>query len=279
MHESGRHRSKENRRVYDGGYEAKRSIFFMAARTELFALLGTNGAGKTSTVELLGGLARPAGGSIRVLGRSPFTERAAVCPRIGVMLQEGGFLSDLTVAETVRMWAGATSGARPTGQALDLVGLSHRAKVRVKALSGGEKRRLDLALLGNPEVLFSDEPTTGLDAEGLHDTGESVRTVGGVVRLQTGKPQRTTTRLLAWAEEARLELRRLDVRPASLEEEPRCDSAQERVGRPDGAARPTGGGRPDGGGSAARAARAERGARGHDKSPAGTVTPSGARSR
>ncbi|MFD6416486.1 ABC transporter ATP-binding protein [Streptomyces sp. NPDC060194] len=288
--------ARELRRTYAGGYEAVRGISFSVARGELFALLGTNGAGKTSTVELLEGLARPAGGSVRVLGHDPFTERAAVRPRIGVMLQEGGFPSDLTVAETVRMWAGATSGARPTGEALELVGLSRRAKVRVKALSGGEKRRLDLALalLGNPEVLFLDEPTTGLDAEGRHDTWELVRalrdggttvlltthylaeaedladrlaimhggriaaegrladvvaaepsqiafelpdgyhvgdlpplaplgvtgheTSGRVVRLRTDDLQRTTTRLLVWAEEARLELRRLDVRSASLEE-------------------------------------------------------------
>ncbi len=93
------------------------------------------------------------------------------------MLQEGGFPSELTVAETVRMWAGCTSGARPAGEALELVGLERRAGVRVKQLSGGERRRLDLALalLGRPEVLFLDEPTTGLDAEGRQDTWELVR--------------------------------------------------------------------------------------------------------
>lgn len=95
------------------------------------------------------------------------------------MLQEGGFPSDLTVAETTRMWAGCTSGARPGGEALELVGLTHRARVRVKQLSGGERRRLDLALalLGRPEVLFLDEPTSGLDAEGRRDTWQLVRTL------------------------------------------------------------------------------------------------------
>lgn len=165
------------RRVYGGGFEAVRGITFSVGRGELFALLGTNGAGKTSTVEVLEGLAAPAGGRVRVLGHDPYTERAVVRPRIGVMLQEGGFPSELTVAETVRMWAGCTSGARPTGEALDLVGLTRRSGVRVKQLSGGEKRRLDLALalLGRPEVLFLDEPTTGLDAEGRQDTWALVR--------------------------------------------------------------------------------------------------------
>ncbi|MFJ9816113.1 ABC transporter ATP-binding protein [Streptomyces sp. NPDC101151] len=165
------------RRVYGGGFEAVHGITFSVARGEIFALLGTNGAGKTSTVELLEGLAAPAGGRVRVLGHDPYRERAAVRPRTGVMLQEGGFPSDLTVAETARMWAGCTSGARPEAEALGLVGLDGKTGVRVKQLSGGERRRLDLALalLGDPEVLFLDEPTTGLDAEGRRDTWKLVR--------------------------------------------------------------------------------------------------------
>ncbi|QEU93329.1 ABC transporter ATP-binding protein [Streptomyces kanamyceticus] len=165
------------RRVYGGGFEAVRGISFSVGRGELFALLGTNGAGKTSTVELLEGLAAPAAGRVRVLGHDPYTERAAVRPRIGVMLQEGGFPAELTVAETARMWAGCTSGARPVAEALEIVGIAKRSGVRVKQLSGGEKRRLDLAmaLLGRPEVLFLDEPTTGLDAEGRRETWELVR--------------------------------------------------------------------------------------------------------
>jgi ABC-2 type transport system ATP-binding protein len=282
--------------VYGGGFEAVRGITFSVRRGEVFALLGTNGAGKTSTVELLEGLAPASGGRVRVLGHDPYSERAAVRPRTGVMLQEGGFPSELTVAETARMWAGCTSGARPEAEALALVGLARRADVRVKQLSGGERRRLDLALalLGEPEVLFLDEPTTGLDAEGRRDTWELVRALrdggttvlltthyleeaegladrlailsegriavtgtpaevtagrpsrisfelpagyfvgdlpplgelgvvrhevaGRVVRLQTHELQRAATGLLVWAERARVELRRLEVRSASLEE-------------------------------------------------------------
>ncbi|MDB1086008.1 ABC transporter ATP-binding protein [Streptomyces sp. ACA25] len=161
----------------DAGFEAVRGLDFSVLRGEVFALLGTNGAGKTSTLEVLEGLAPPTGGRVRVLGHDPFRERAAVRPRIGIMLQEGGFPSDLTAVETARMWAGCTSGARPVPEALDLVGLGERANVRVKQLSGGERRRLDLALalLGRPEVLFLDEPTTGLDAEARHRTWQLVR--------------------------------------------------------------------------------------------------------
>ncbi|MCX5605716.1 ABC transporter ATP-binding protein [Streptomyces phaeochromogenes] len=186
------------RRVYGGEFEAVRGVSFSVGRGELFALLGTNGAGKTSTVELLEGLAPPSGGQVRVLGHDPYTERAKVRPHIGVMLQEGGFSSELTVGETVRMWAGCTSGARPEREALALVGLSRRADVRVKQLSGGEKRRLDLAcaILGRPEVLFLDEPTTGLDAEGRQETWELVREL-----RETGTTVVLTTHYLEEAEE------------------------------------------------------------------------------
>lgn len=160
-----------------GGFEAVRDVSFSVREGEIFALLGTNGAGKTSTVEVLEGLARPTAGTVRVLGFDPFTERSYVRPRTGVMLQEGGFPSELTVEETATMWAGVTSEARPPREALEIVGLGARTQVRVKQLSGGERRRLDLALalIGRPEVLFLDEPTTGMDPEGRRDTAELVR--------------------------------------------------------------------------------------------------------
>ncbi|MEV6568025.1 ABC transporter ATP-binding protein [Streptomyces kronopolitis] len=167
-------RSRSNGRQ---DHEAVRGIDFSVGRGELFALLGTNGAGKTSTLELLEGLAPPTAGRVRVLGRDPYRERRAVRPRIGVMLQEGGFPGELTPAETLRMWAGCTTGARPVDEALGTVGLGRRRNVRIKQLSGGERRRLDLALalLGRPEVLFLDEPTTGLDTEARRTTWELVR--------------------------------------------------------------------------------------------------------
>ncbi|MFJ9212464.1 ABC transporter ATP-binding protein [Streptomyces sp. NPDC102264] len=155
------------------GFAAVRGVNFSVPKGEIFALLGTNGAGKTSTVELLEGLARPTGGSIRLFGaHDPFTDRKHTRPRTGVMLQHGGFATDLTVDETVRMWASVTTNPRPVAEATEMVGLGHRGDVTVKSLSGGEKRRLDLAMatLGRPDLLFLDEPTTGMDPEGRHDT-------------------------------------------------------------------------------------------------------------
>ncbi|SDS91442.1 ABC transporter ATP-binding protein [Jiangella sp. DSM 45060] len=185
------------RRSY-GDYEAVRGVTFSVARGELFALLGTNGAGKTSTLEVVEGLARPGGGEVRVLGRDPYTDRAEVRPRIGVMLQQGGFPADLTAAETARMWAGTLTMPRPVEEALELVDLAHRADVAVKQLSGGERRRLDLALavLARPDVLFLDEPTTGLDPESRRNTWQLVRTL-----LDDGVTVLLTTHYLDEAEE------------------------------------------------------------------------------
>ncbi|MFI8390118.1 ABC transporter ATP-binding protein [Streptomyces sp. NPDC085540] len=190
--------ARDLRRGYTGGFEAVRGVSFSVARGEIFALLGTNGAGKTSTVELLEGLAAPSGGQVRVFGLDPLTRRAEVRPRTGVMLQEGGFPSDLSVTETVRMWGGVTTGARPAAEVLELVGLAARSSVRVKQLSGGERRRLDLALalLGRPEVLFLDEPTTGMDPEGRRDTWALVREL-----REQGTTVLLTTHYLEEAEE------------------------------------------------------------------------------
>ncbi|MFF6995479.1 ABC transporter ATP-binding protein [Streptomyces sp. NPDC008313] len=160
------------------GFDAVRGVSFSVGRGELFALLGTNGAGKTSTIELLEGHARPSRGDIRLFGAyEPLRDRSRVRPRTGVMLQEGGFAADLTVVETVRMWAACTTDPRPVGEAIALTGLTSRGGTLVKNLSGGEKRRLNLALavLGSPELLFLDEPTAGMDPEGRRETWDLIR--------------------------------------------------------------------------------------------------------
>ncbi|MEU9850029.1 ABC transporter ATP-binding protein [Streptomyces sp. NPDC047985] len=172
-------------------FDAVRGVSFTVRPGELFALLGTNGAGKTSTVELLEGLATPRQGRIRLFGSlDPVADRARVRPRTGAMLQEGGFISHLTVRETVGMWAELTSRSRPVGRALELAGLSHRSDVMVQNLSGGERRRLDLAIstLSRPEILFLDEPTAGMDPEGRHATWELIRELqsqGATILLTT----------------------------------------------------------------------------------------------
>jgi ABC-2 type transport system ATP-binding protein len=179
-------------------FEAVRGVSFSVRRGELFALLGTNGAGKTSILEVLEGLAGPTSGTVRVLGRDPARERRAVRARTGVVLQEGGLPSGLTVGETARMWAGTLTAPRPVPEALALVDLAHRTDVPVKQLSGGEKRRLDLALavLGRPEVLFLDEPTAGLDPESRSRTWQLIRDW-----LSCGTTVLLTTHYLAEAED------------------------------------------------------------------------------
>ncbi|SFQ01673.1 ABC-2 type transport system ATP-binding protein [Geodermatophilus dictyosporus] len=164
------------RRRY-GSFEAVRGISFEVRPGEVLALLGVNGAGKTSALEVLEGLAPASGGSVRVLGADPRRERAAVRPHLGVLLQASGLPGDLTVAETVRTWAGTLTAPRPVADALAQVDLTGRADVRVRSLSGGERRRLDLALalLGRPRVLVLDEPTTGLDPESRRAVWRLVR--------------------------------------------------------------------------------------------------------
>ncbi len=185
------------RRRY-GDFEAVRGVSLDVRPGEVLALLGVNGAGKTSALEVLEGLAPASGGSVRVLGHDPRRERAAVRRHLGVLLQTSGLPGDLTVAETVRTWAGTLTAPRPVDEALAQVELTGRADVRVRSLSGGERRRLDLALalLGRPRVLVLDEPTTGLDPE-------SRRTVWGLVRglVDDGAAVVLTTHHLEEAEE------------------------------------------------------------------------------
>ncbi|MEU8242532.1 ABC transporter ATP-binding protein [Actinoplanes missouriensis] len=172
-----------------GGFEAVRGVCFEVRRGELFALLGTNGAGKTTTMDLIAGFGRPDTGDVRVLGHDPYRERKVLRPRLGIMLQEGGLPPDLTVAESAAMWAGTLTEARPVAEMLELVDLRHREGVRVRQLSGGERRRLDLALavMGRPEVLLLDEPTTGLDPESRRNAWQLVRSLlaDGVTVLLT----------------------------------------------------------------------------------------------
>ncbi|MFI6477728.1 ATP-binding cassette domain-containing protein [Nonomuraea sp. NPDC050663] len=161
------------------GFEAVRRVSFEVAQGEIFALLGRNGAGKTTTLELLAGFQRPDAGQVRVLGLDPVKDRRAVRRSTGIMLQEAGFFPDLTVNQTAESWRAFVPSARPAFEALELAGLLQKAAVKVRQLSGGEKRRLDLALalLGRPKVLFLDEPTTGMDPEGRRATWEVVRSL------------------------------------------------------------------------------------------------------
>lgn len=169
-------------RTYGTGAKAYRAVkgcSFHVQRGEVFALLGTNGAGKTSTLELMEGLAAPTGGQVRINGLDPLEDRDTLRPELGIMLQSGGLPSQLTVQETMTMWHGTCSYPRDIDEVLTDVDLTHRGDVKVGSLSGGEQRRLDLAcaLLGDPSILFLDEPTTGLDPESRRQTWELLLTL------------------------------------------------------------------------------------------------------
>jgi ABC-2 type transport system ATP-binding protein len=162
------------RRVYGRGpdaFEAVAGVDLDVPTGSITALLGTNGAGKTSALEVIEGLAPATEGLVRVLGLDPIADRDRVRRRMGVLLQRSGFSGDLTVRETLELWAATLTAPRPVGDMLELLALEDRADVRMRALSGGETRRVDLActLMGGHELVILDEPTTGLDPESRRD--------------------------------------------------------------------------------------------------------------
>jgi len=163
--------------VHYGEFEAVRGVDLAVRRGEVFALLGTNGAGKTTTLEVLEGLGVPSSGSVSVLGTDPQRDRVALHRRIGVQLQDGGFVEDLTVGESLALWQRLSDRSDVPAQLLERFELAHRADVAVGKLSGGEKRRLDLALAvwGSPELVILDEPTTGLDPASRVRTWNAIR--------------------------------------------------------------------------------------------------------
>ncbi|WP_232376343.1 ABC transporter ATP-binding protein [Amycolatopsis aidingensis] len=159
------------------GLAAVAGIDLDIRRGEVFALLGPNGAGKTTTVEILEGHRRRSGGEVRVLGEDPGRAGGRWRARLGIVLQTATDAADLTVAETVRHYAGYYPDPRAPGEVIEQVGLAGQAGSRVKALSGGQRRRLDVALgiIGRPELLFLDEPTTGFDPEARRQFWDLVR--------------------------------------------------------------------------------------------------------
>jgi ABC-2 type transport system ATP-binding protein len=171
------------RRAVDG-------IDLRIGRGEIFALLGRNGAGKTTTVEILEGIRRADSGQVRVLGLDPTRRAQELKTRIGVMLQDGGLYPAITAREALVTFAGFYPQSRPADELLELVGLEDSAGVRYRRLSGGQKQRLRLALalVGGPELLFLDEPTTGLDPQARRaawELVESLRAQGITVLLTT----------------------------------------------------------------------------------------------
>jgi ABC-2 type transport system ATP-binding protein len=173
-----------------GDVEALRGISLRIDRGEVFALLGPNGAGKTTATEILEGFRRRTSGEVRVLGRNPARFDKQARARIGIVLQSTGVDPYLTVAETVDLYRGFYPAPRPRDEVLELVGLREEGGTKVARLSGGQQRRLDVAvaLAGDPELLFLDEPTTGFDPAARRSAWEvvaSLADLGKTVFLTT----------------------------------------------------------------------------------------------
>jgi ABC-2 type transport system ATP-binding protein len=173
-----------------GSVEALRGVSFRVEEGEVFALLGPNGAGKTTTLEILEGHRRRTGGRVSVLGFDPQAGGRALRERIGVVLQSAGIEGELSVREALSLFAGFYPRALPVDDVVALVGLEEKRRARVKTLSGGQRRRLDLALalVGDPELIFLDEPTTGFDPgarQGAWRLLESLRALGRTIVLSS----------------------------------------------------------------------------------------------
>jgi ABC-2 type transport system ATP-binding protein len=177
------------RKAY-GAHAAVQGLSFSVARGEVFGLLGPNGAGKTTTVEILEGYRRRDGGYVSVLGHDPGDRPADLRERVGIVLQSCGTYPHLTVRETVAHWAGLYARPRDVEEVIALAGLGEAADRRARMLSGGQQRRLDfaLALIGDPELIFLDEPTTGFDPAARRaawDTVRALRELGKTILLTT----------------------------------------------------------------------------------------------
>lgn len=179
----------ENFKKRYGSNEVIKGLSFSVQQGEVFALLGPNGAGKTTTVETLEGYRKADAGIIRVLGLDPIHDSQALKPRLGVMLQQDGLYPALTAREVLELFAGYFEQPRNVTDLLELVGLTSAQKTRCRRLSGGQKRRLALALalVGNPELIFMDEPTAGMDPQARLATWEIIRDLkaSGVTILLT----------------------------------------------------------------------------------------------